>query len=214
MSARELRALPDPLPAALVGASSVLLTQVPDIMSEKTVTTPGGIPAADFIENVDNHLESTKSNHEQALAKLQDLYSKYKFIESRLSQSKANLKGKIPEIKKTLEALKFLKTKSTGDEECLTDFELSPTILAKAKLKKTDTVCLWLGANVMMEFSFDEAENLLSGNLGTASTNLERIQEQLLFLRDQITTTEVNMARVYNHEVRLRKSGKLPAKAE
>lgn len=57
-------------------------------------------------ENVDAHLTKTKTNHEEALKALQDLYSKYKFIEQRLSQSKANLKSKMPEIKKTLEALK------------------------------------------------------------------------------------------------------------
>jgi hypothetical protein len=33
--------------------------------------------------------------------------------------------------------------------------------------EQVDSVNLWLGANVMMEFSFDEADNLLSGNLET-----------------------------------------------
>jgi hypothetical protein len=32
---------------------------------------------------------------------------------------------------------------------------------------QVDAVNLWLGANVMMEFSFDEADQLLSGNLET-----------------------------------------------
>lgn len=174
--------------------------------------TPGGIPAAEFLSNVDEHLTLTKTNHEQALAKQQDLYSKYKFIEMRLAASKGNLKGKMPEIKKTLEVLKFLKAKSEGDDdEYTSNFELAPNILAKAKLQKVDSVCLWLGANVMMEFSFEEAQTLLSGNLETASVNLSRVDEQLGFLRDQITTTEVNMARVYNHEVRMRRLGKLPA---
>ena len=44
-----------------------------------------------------------------------------------------------------------------------------------------------------------------------ATVNLSRVDEQLGFLRDQITTTEVNMARIYNHEVRMRRLGKLPA---
>jgi len=143
--------------------------------------------------------------------RVQELYSKYKFIEMRLANSKANLKGKMPEIKKTLEVLKFLKAKADDDKAYVTNFELAPNILAKAKLQKVDSVNLWLGANVMMEFTFDEAEKLLSGNLETATVNLSRVDEQLGFLRDQITTTEVNMARVYNHEVRMRRQGKLPA---
>ena len=40
----------------------------------------------------------------------QDLYSKYKFIELRLAASKANLKGKMPEMKKTLEVSSFVVT--------------------------------------------------------------------------------------------------------
>jgi prefoldin subunit 5 len=136
---------------------------------------------------------------------MQDLYSKYKFIEMRLATSKGNLKSKLPEIKKTLDVLKFLKDKADDDKEYVTNFELAPNILAKAKLQQVQTVNLWLGANVMMEFSFQEAEELLSGNLETAGANLTKVDEQLAFLRDQITTTEVNMARIYNHEVRIRR---------
>ena len=111
----------------------------------------------------------------------------------------------MPEIKKTLDVLKFLKDKADDDKEYVTNFELAPNILAKAKLQQVQTVNLWLGANVMMEFSFQEAEELLSGNLETAGANLTKVDEQLAFLRDQITTTEVNMARIYNHEVRIRR---------
>jgi len=177
-----------------------------DAAAKETSSSPGGIPQAEFIENVDAHLTKTKTNHEEALKALQDLYSKYKFIEQRLSQSKANLKSKMPEIKKTLEALKFLKIKSDKGEEYKTNFELSPNILATAKIAKVETVCLWLGANVMMEFTFEEADKLLSGNLETATTNLGKVNEQLEYLRDQVTTTEVNIARVYNHEVRTRRA--------
>lgn len=173
---------------------------------EAAPSTPGGIPTAEFIDSVDAFLSKNGLNHDQALNRLQDLYSKYKFIETRLSQSKANLKGKMPEIKKTLEAMKFLRIKSESGDEYTTHFELSANILAKAKLNKVDTVCLWLGANVMMEFTFDEAETLLTRNLEAAAKSLERVQEQTDFLRDQITTTEVNVARVYNHEVRTRQA--------
>jgi hypothetical protein len=51
---------------------------------------------------------------------------------------------------------------------------------------QVDTVCLWLGANVMMEFTFDEAETLLQKNLKTCSENLALVDEQLSFLRDQV----------------------------
>lgn len=50
-----------------------------------------------------------------------------------------------------------------------------------------------LQANVMLEYDIDEAQTLLEKNLGTASRNLESLEEDLDFLRDQFTTTEVSI---------------------
>ncbi|XP_057281095.1 prefoldin subunit 3 isoform X2 [Pezoporus wallicus] len=59
-------------------------------------------------------------------------------------------------------------------------------------------------ANVMLEYDIDEAQALLEKNLSTATRNLDLLEEDLDFLRDQFTTTEVNMARVYNWDVKRR----------
>jgi len=53
----------------------------------------------------------------------------------------------------------------------------------------------------MLEFPYDEAEELLRRNLGNATQALESTSEDLRFLKDQITTCEVNVARVYNYLV-------------
>lgn len=45
----------------------------------------------------------------------------------------------------------------------------------------------------MLEYDIDEAQTLLEKNLGTASRNLESLEEDLDFLRDQFTTTEVSI---------------------
>lgn len=51
---------------------------------------------------------------------------------------------------------------------------LSDTVWAKAKVpNKTDKVGLWLGANVMVEYNFDEAITLLERNLENATKRLE-----------------------------------------
>ena len=52
---------------------------------------------------------------------------------------------------------------------------------------------LFLQANVMLEYSIEEAEALLSKNLNTAQKSLTEIEEDLGFLRDQYTTTEVSI---------------------
>lgn len=48
-------------------------------------------------------------------------------------------------------------------------------------------------ANVMLEYDIDEAESLLEKNLATASKNLDSLEDDLDFLRDQFTTTEVSI---------------------
>uniref|UniRef100_A0A3Q0T3V7 Prefoldin subunit 3 n=1 Tax=Amphilophus citrinellus TaxID=61819 RepID=A0A3Q0T3V7_AMPCI len=69
-------------------------------------------------------------------------------------------------------------------------------------------------ANVMLEYDIDEAQALLEKNLSTASRNLETLEEDLDFLRDQFTTTEVNMARVYNWDVKRRSKENLLKSAD
>ena len=51
----------------------------------------------------------------------------------------------------------------------------------------------FLKANVMLEYSIEEAETLLSKNLNAAQKSLTEIEEDLGFLRDQYTTTEVSI---------------------
>lgn len=63
-----------------------------------------------------------------------------------------------------IQALSFNAGKSTE-----VDFMLSQGIYVKAKSQqKTDKVALWLGANTIVELTFEEAEKLLSENLGNA----------------------------------------------
>lgn len=45
----------------------------------------------------------------------------------------------------------------------------------------------------MLEYDIDEAQALLEKNLSTATKNLESLEEDLDFLRDQFTTTEVSI---------------------
>ncbi len=57
----------------------------------------------------------------------------------------------------------------------------------------------------MLEYTLEEAKNLLTSKLESASTSLVQVTEDLEFLREQITTMEVNTARVYNHDVKMRR---------
>ncbi|XP_075040458.1 prefoldin subunit 3 [Mixophyes fleayi] len=164
-----------------------------------------GIPEAVFVEDVDSFMKKAGNETADAvLKKLDEQYQKYKFMELNLSQKKRRLKNQIPEIKQTLEILKHMQKKKGTTEPMETRFLLADNLHCKALVPPTDKVCLWLGANVMLEYDIDDAQALLEKNLATATRNLVSTEEDLDFLRDQFTTTEVNMARVYNWDVKRR----------
>ncbi|KND02379.1 tubulin-binding prefolding complex subunit PAC10 [Spizellomyces punctatus DAOM BR117] len=167
-----------------------------------------GIPKAPFVDKVEEY--TTVGEVETTLRKFQEMISKYKYMEIHLLQRKKSLETKIPEIKKTLEMVQFLISNQDSSTPLETHYELNDTLWAKAKINpsKTKTVNLWLGANVMLEYSTAEAKDLLQSKLDSAKTSLEQVDEDLEFLRDQITTMEVNTARVYNFDVKLRRKQK------
>lgn len=60
----------------------------------------------------------------------------------------------------------------------------------------------------MLSYPVDEAKKLLTGKLMAAKESLGNCEEDLDFLRQQITTLEVNTARLYNYEVTLKRKEK------
>lgn len=112
----------------------------------------------------------------------------------------------MPDIKKTLEIVRLLQEKAQEEEEekrqMDANFLISDNIWARAKIPNdTGKVGLWLGANVMVEYSFEEALTLLERNLSNALFRIQQTEDDINFLKDQITTTEVNIARIYNQSV-------------
>ena len=99
-------------------------------------------------------------------------------------------------------------SKADGEKAFMTHFPLADSVYGKASIKPVGTVNLWLGANVMLEYSYTEARSLLEENLKKAQDRLRDVNEDLLFLRDMITTSEVNIARMFNHDVMVRKNEK------
>jgi hypothetical protein len=57
----------------------------------------------------------------------------------------------------------------------------------------------------MLSYPLPSAFSLLSLKLTAAQTSLVNLKEDLAWLRDQITVTEVNVARVYNWDVKRRR---------
>jgi len=167
--------------------------------------TYAGIPEAVFVEDVDAFmaLGENEGSADKVLRKLDEQHSKYKLMEYNISNRRRKLKIQIPDLVKSLEMVEILKDQS---EEKETQFLLSEQVFLKTAVPPTKTVCLWLGANVMLEYPLDEAEVLLKQNMDAASQNLNCLEHDQDFLRDQLTTTEVNMARVFNWDVKRRQA--------
>ncbi|KAI0370964.1 Prefoldin subunit 3 [Pilatotrama ljubarskyi] len=211
------------------------------LATDKQERNPRGIPKAPFIADVAEFLGPDPSP-ESALKEFQAALAKYRYMDHNLTQRRRGLEDKIPDIKKTLAMVEFLqerregKSSSEGGEDDLDDdleggdgagkpltttFELNDTLYAEAQLEDTDTVYLWLGANVMLSYKLPAAISLLRSKLESAQSSLATVIEDLEFLREQITVMEVNTARVYNWDVKRRrelrekeaKEGKVEAKA-
>lgn len=133
-------------------------------------------------------------------------------MEVNTQRRAGGLKEKIPDIQKTLDMVQFLKSRKVqparslygsfmrghsfmsqpGSDPIETTFELNDTLYAKAVVPPTDEVYLWLGANVMLSYPVAEAETLLESKLSTAQQSLENCEEDLDFLREQITVSQRN----------------------
>ena len=138
----------------------------------------------------------------------QERYQKYKLMEAHLNRRREEIKRKIPDINGTRELVEHIIKKRDESEPVETNFQLSDTVYANAVIKEPTNVCLWLGANVMVEYPIDDAFQLLTENRDNAQVNLKSVDEDIQFLRDQITTTEVNIARIFNYDVMQRRKKK------
>lgn len=161
-----------------------------------------------FIENVDSFMANQLSA-DAVLEKLQSQYRQMKSIESRLLEQKEMIKYKIPEIKQSLDIINQLKQNHNNKQSTTTHYELTSRVWAEAEIKpETQSVFLWLGANVMVEYPFGEAVELLTNNLESGKKSLEKITTELDNLKESITVAEVNIARVFNWDVRERRKVK------
>ncbi len=142
------------------------------------------IPKAVFIENVEAWVD--KYTDDALFAQMNELYQKYKFMEQQLLRSRASYRVKLPDIKKTLEMVALLKSRAmTKDKAIETNFLVSDNIWAKATIpNESGRVGLWLGANVMVEYSHDEALKLLARNLKNAEEKLAETEGDIDFLKD------------------------------
>eukprot|EP00818_Percolomonas_sp_WS_P005781 CAMPEP_0117446410 /NCGR_PEP_ID=MMETSP0759-20121206/6326_1 /TAXON_ID=63605 /ORGANISM="Percolomonas cosmopolitus, Strain WS" /LENGTH=218 /DNA_ID=CAMNT_0005238675 /DNA_START=24 /DNA_END=680 /DNA_ORIENTATION=+ len=164
-----------------------------------------GIPRAKFIEDIEAELSTRKMTLEELMEQLQQQHSKYHMMEQSLLQQKFNLKHKLPEIERTIDAVTYLKEQFEEDnKEMSTYFKLADNLYMNANVQNENKVTLILGANVMVEYTYEEALELLQKSQKNSQNQSEDLEENLAFLRDQKITTEVCVSRGHNYGVEIR----------
>ena len=129
-------------------------------------------------------------------------------MEKSFDNSKAVYKQKVPDITQTLDMVKLLikSREENPDDEVLVNYSLSDTLYAKAKITpNVGKVNLWIGASTMVEYTYEEAVELLENQLTQTHAKIEELNEDLYHLRGCSITIEVNMARLFNYSVKLKK---------
>lgn len=185
---------------------SIILTQL-----RPKKTNPRGIPEAPFIEKVETVIKDPETEFDSTMSMFQQRLQQYKYMETSKRQQLADLQIKIPDIEKNLDVIKHIKqSKEQGDTKMVTNYELNDTLYSKATvdIENLNSVYLWLGAEVMLEYNLEDATELLNERLKKNQEQLQIVKEDLEFLKENITTMEVNTARLYNWDVERRKKAK------
>eukprot|EP00545_Synedropsis_sp_CCMP1620_P010049 CAMPEP_0119004716 /NCGR_PEP_ID=MMETSP1176-20130426/1312_1 /TAXON_ID=265551 /ORGANISM="Synedropsis recta cf, Strain CCMP1620" /LENGTH=201 /DNA_ID=CAMNT_0006956457 /DNA_START=16 /DNA_END=621 /DNA_ORIENTATION=+ len=192
-----------PPPATEEPVANLQLDSITDGSNER------GIPIVKFLDDISAFCETfdPPASAELLIGAYSDLFAKFKSYEGSLSQKRATFIEKIPEIEKSLALVKHLQSQQDVDEPLVTRYSLADAVFGKAELDKScGTVHLWLGANVMLEYTYAEAIELLDSKLTLARKELIEVTSDLGFTRNQIITAEVCISRVYNYDIRKKRA--------
>ena len=130
-------------------------------------------------------------------------------MEGSLRNKRDRFQGLQQELDDSLKALAMLSSSSSSSSSPTSyTYELGDTLYGHATLPPAAerNVGLWLGAGVMLEYPLGEARQFLQGKREERVEELRKVEHDLDFIRAQITTTEVTLARLYNHLVRQNKN--------
>ncbi|KAH7723883.1 CRE-PFD-3 protein [Aphelenchoides avenae] len=161
-----------------------------------------GVPIAKVVEDVEQYLSEAKISIEEAQKKVDEDYRKYKYVEANLAEQKTRVSSNLPDYLKSLNVISMLAEEKAKERDNLeVSFKLDENVYSKAVVESLDKVCLWLGASVMVEYELEEAQAVLQKNIENVERVVNELSDDLAFVQDQITTTEVNMAHLYNYGI-------------
>lgn len=167
------------------------------------MTSEAAIPLVPFFEDISKYY-SASEGVEETIQKYRGMAQNYKIYENSLEAKLARVLTKTSEITLNLQALHVLQEVPPG-EVVEADYELGDTLYARAMLTDPKKVHLWIGANTLCEFTLSEAREYLEKKQKEAQSMKDLIEKDIKIVKEQVTTCEVTVARLYNHSVSLKR---------
>ncbi|EZG69200.1 prefoldin subunit 3 [Gregarina niphandrodes] len=160
------------------------------------------IPKARFYEDISQVVEGKLELVGPTLTAYDEIHGKFKLMTSSLNDQLVTLEEREGHLKEALDVIRGAKTRKTNTE---TLYKVADCLYTRARVTEPQKCFLWLGSNVMMEYTPEEAEAVVGKNLATTKENIEDILENILALRSETTVIEASISRLHNYGVYLRK---------
>ncbi|CAL6093790.1 Prefoldin_subunit 3 [Hexamita inflata] len=160
-----------------------------------------GIPRAVFFENVATFVANC-GDVSHSILDLENKLAQYNLMFQSLDNQRNTLRNSLPSLHNTLESLEFVQEKG---EDVIFYHQLVDGIYVKARINNNKKVGIFLGSNVMVDYTVEEAKNLIQENIRNVEKQIKDCELNLEFLKEQITIIEVSVSRVFNYDVQQRK---------
>uniref|UniRef100_A0A915LGT0 RING-type domain-containing protein n=1 Tax=Meloidogyne javanica TaxID=6303 RepID=A0A915LGT0_MELJA len=120
---------------------------------DKGISVPG---SSNALENVENYLTEKKKTLDDVQEDERDNFRRYKLLETSALQQKAKIDESILDYQKSIDSLKMLaEQKAKKANSVLVTYKLDENLFSDAVIEEMDRVCIWLGANVMVEYKLE-----------------------------------------------------------
>ncbi|KAI0986879.1 hypothetical protein GJ496_008215 [Pomphorhynchus laevis] len=160
------------------------------------------IPTCEFIDDLEKYVSTDGRNPKEILKDMTTLLKKYKVMAENVEKRISKLSNvTMVELKESTRILEELCVKQTQNKDLTTDFRLWGNVRLKAVIPPVKKVGIWLGASVMVEYTLEEAKNVIMTSTTNVQNALEKCNLNLANLKRQITTLEVSIARIHNFAV-------------
>lgn len=162
-------------------------------------------PILDYVENIEAFLTNLNmlDESDKIVEELQRLHRALKIHQQRVFSEREELRRRHPDLKENLRLVKKLKERDQSKVRFMAaDSVWLDGVVEKPADENAPAVGLWLGANVMMHYSYDEAVELLTKNISGSEEHMANKTQELHFVKQQLTWCEVSISRFYNFGVK------------